>query len=125
MSLLYQLKNHKYLNLESFRKSGVGVKTPVWFVMDNNKIYIQTGANTGKVKRIHNNGYVNVASCKMDGKLNGSWIPAQAREITEPEICSEANRLLGRKYGILKKVFESQRTKKDAKDIILEVRLIE
>jgi uncharacterized protein len=121
MSLLDQLKNHKYLNLETFRKSGVGVKTPVWFAMDNYKIYIQTGANTGKVKRIRNNEYVNIASCKMDGKLNGSWIPAQAREITEPEICLEANRLLGRKYGILKKVFESQRTKKGTKDIILEI----
>jgi hypothetical protein len=57
----------------------------------------------------------------MDGKLNGSWIPAQAGEITEPENSLEANRLLGRKYGFLKKVYERQRTKKGTKDIILEI----
>lgn len=25
---------HSYLNIETFRKSGVGVKTPVWFVRE-------------------------------------------------------------------------------------------
>jgi len=28
--------NHQYLNIETFRKSGVGVQTPVWFVREAN-----------------------------------------------------------------------------------------
>jgi PPOX class probable F420-dependent enzyme len=125
MDIFNQFKNQKYLNLETFRKSGEGVKTPVWFAQDGNILYVQTGANSRKVKRIHNNGHVNVATCKMDGKVVGSWIPAHACVVTDPEVYLFSNRLLGRKYGILKKMFENQRVKKSSKDIILEIRMNE
>ncbi len=101
------------------------MKTPVWFVMDENKIFVQTGADTGKVKRIRNNGKVNIAPCKMDGKITGSWLPAQARETSDQEICLQANCLLGKKYGLQKKLFDNQRTKKGVKDIILEIQVVE
>jgi hypothetical protein len=61
----------------------------------------------------------------MDGKIIISWIPAQAREVIDPELCSTANHLLGRKYGLLRKIFEHQRAKKGAKDSILEISLID
>lgn len=50
--------NHQYLNIETFRKSGVGVQTPVWFVRKGDALYVWTQANSGKAKRIHNNGRV-------------------------------------------------------------------
>jgi PPOX class probable F420-dependent enzyme len=71
MNSLEQFSKKKYLNLETFRKSGVSMRTPVWFIQDGETIYIQTMANSGKVKRIRNNGLVNIAPCKMDGKLIG------------------------------------------------------
>ena len=57
---------HKYLNLETFKKSGEGVKTPVWFAADPAsdlasdaaRLYAYTIGNSGKVKRIRNNGRV-------------------------------------------------------------------
>jgi len=33
---------HKYLNLETFKKSGEGVKTPVWFAADSSRVSIRT-----------------------------------------------------------------------------------
>ena len=53
----------RYLNLETFKKSGQGVKTPVWFAaepsvkLDSNdaKLYVYTIGVSGKVKRIRNN----------------------------------------------------------------------
>lgn len=30
-----QFNSHQYLNLETFRKDGWGVKTPVWFVRED------------------------------------------------------------------------------------------
>ena len=103
MELLDQLKQHKYLNLETFRKNGEGVKTPVWFAQEGDILFVQTATNTGKVKRIRNDEHVNVASCTMNGKLVGRWVPAQARFVKDPEVVSKANLLLNKKYDFLKK----------------------
>ena len=79
MTWLETFSRQQYLNLETFRKSGVGVRTPVWFVQDGETIYVRTIANSGKVKRIRNKGLVNIAPCKVDGALLGDWQPASAR----------------------------------------------
>lgn len=55
-----EFRNHKYLSLETFKKNGEGVKTPVWFAEESAadlagseaKLYVYTIGNTGKVKRI-------------------------------------------------------------------------
>ena len=123
MNSLEQFSKKKYLNLETFRKSGESMQTPVWFVQAGETIYVHTVANSGKVKRIRNNGRVNIAPCKMDGKLIGSWVPAQAREITDTEVSIVADRLLDKKYGLLKKIFSNRRASKGVQDIILEIKI--
>jgi len=125
MNAMEQFKRQQYLNLETFRKSGVSMQTPVWFVQDGEILYVSTMANSGKVKRIRNNGRVNVVACKMNGKVSGPWIPAQALEITDPEIVTKVNRLLDKKYGLMKKLFDNQHTKKGSRDTILEIKLNE
>src|SRR5437660_3569862 len=83
----------RYLNLETFKKSGQGVKTPVWFAadpsakLDSNdaKLYVYTIGVSGKVKRIRNNPRVNVAPCDMRGGLRGDWAPARAEILTGTE----------------------------------------
>ena len=52
---LGQFEGQKYLNLESYRKTGAAVATPVWFADDGNELYIYSLADAGKVKRIRNN----------------------------------------------------------------------
>ena len=125
MDALEQFKHQQYLNLETFRKNGEGMKTPVWFVQDGETLYVSTIANSGKVKRIRNDGRVNVAACKMNGKVSGAWALAKARENTDPEIHIRVNRMLDKKYGLVKKLFDNQRDKKGVKDTILEIKLVE
>jgi PPOX class probable F420-dependent enzyme len=125
MDSLKQFAKQKYLNLETFRRNGESMKTPVWFVQDGEILYINTLANSGKVKRIRNNGRVNVAACKMDGKVTGSWVPAQAREVADPEIGTKVNQMLDKKYGLMKKLFNNQRAQNGVKGTILEIKLIE
>lgn len=100
-----QFENQNYLNIETFRRNGQGVRTPVWFVKDGGDIFIRTGANSGKVKRIRNNPEVQLAPCKADGTVIGEWIPAKGREITDPDTDKHIDLLLGKKYGIQKKLF--------------------
>jgi uncharacterized protein len=98
-----QFANQKYLSLESFRKNGRGVATPVWFAEDGGKFFVYTLAGAGKVKRIRNNPRVRVAPCDMRGRVTGEWVEARAR-IVGPREAERGHELLNRKYGWLKRV---------------------
>lgn len=95
----------KYLNLETFKKSGQGVKTPVWFAadpstkLDSNsaKLYVYTVGVSGKVKRIRNNSSVNIAPCNMRGDVDGDWVPARAEIVSGAE-AQHGMQLLNKKY---------------------------
>ena len=45
------LGDPKYIALETFRKSGEGVKTPVWTVAQDGKLLVWTQGDSWKVKR--------------------------------------------------------------------------
>jgi len=112
----------KYLNIETFRRNGVGVKTPVWFVQDGDVLFIRTIADSGKVKRVRNNSRVNIVPCKMDGTPLGEWVPASAREVKDNEIDRKVDRLLDKKYGLLKKMFAAAAGRNGQKYTLLEVK---
>ena len=102
---LSQYEGQKYLNLETFRKSGVGVKTPVWFVEKDGVLYVRTIADSGKVKRIRNNSRVRVVPCKSGGEPLGEGAEARA-EMVDADKAEEINNLLKRKYGLMKSMFD-------------------
>ncbi len=101
LDAIAQFANAKYLNLETFRKTGVGVRTPVWFAQEGNTFYVYTLPDSGKAKRIRNNPKVRVAPCDMRGNLRGAWVEARARISEAPE-AAHGQELLRRKYGWLK-----------------------
>ena len=100
---LAQFRSQKYISLETFKKNGVGVKTPVWFVLHNNALYVYTEADSWKVKRIRNNPRVRVAACNIRGRIKGPWLDATA-SLVEGDERLAADKLLDRKY-FLKKIF--------------------
>ncbi len=95
----------KYLNLETFKKSGEGVKTPVWFAADPSvsldssdaKLYVYTIDASGKVKRIRNNQRVRIAPCDMRGRVLGDWVEAHAEIVSGAE-AEHGMQLLNKKY---------------------------
>ena len=102
---------HKYLSLETFKKSGESVRTPIWFVADPRvgldsgaaRLYIYTIGDTGKVKRIRNNPRVRIAPCDMRGKILGEWVEARA-EIVTGEEAARGMGLLNKRYFPLKQL---------------------
>ncbi len=95
-------QRHKYLNLETFRKNGQGVRTPVWFAADPasgvpQTFYVYSTADSGKAKRIRNRSGVRVAPCDARGNLRGDWIEARA-EVVTGEAAQHGMRLLNKKY---------------------------
>jgi PPOX class probable F420-dependent enzyme len=95
----------KYLNLETFKKNGQGVKTPIWFAADpardlasdNARLFAYTIGNSGKAKRIRNNGRVRIAPCDMRGNVSGEWVEAHAEILSGPD-AEYGDRLLNQKY---------------------------
>jgi uncharacterized protein len=104
MDALAAFREHKYLSLETFRKSGAGVRTPVWFAEKDGELLLYTLADSGKVKRIRNNPRVRIAPSDMRGKLLGDWSEATARFL-DGEDAHRANGALNRKYW-LKRLFD-------------------
>ncbi len=100
---LAQFGGQKYMSLETFKKNGQGVKTPVWFVVHNDALYVYTEADSWKVKRIRNNPRVRVAVCNIRGDVKGAWFDATA-SIVEGDERLAADKLLDRKY-FLKVIF--------------------
>ncbi len=94
-----QFSDAKYINLETLRKNGTKVKTPVWFVTYNDLIYVITREHTGKVKRLRNNSKVIICPCSFKGKPTGEWISGNAT-LVEGEEAKNAISLRKKKYGI-------------------------
>ncbi|HUK52761.1 MAG TPA: PPOX class F420-dependent oxidoreductase [Candidatus Binatia bacterium] len=93
----------KYISLESFRKNGQGVATPVWFAEEGEILYVYCEAASGKIKRIRNQPRVRVAPCDVRGRLKGEWVEATAR-ILEGTEAARADALLDAKYGWQKRL---------------------
>ena len=100
---LRQFPGEKYLNVESYRKNGKAVATPVWFAEDRGELYIYSLADAGKVKRIRNNPRVRVMPCDMRGGPKGEWVGGTAKILDGAE-AERGHKLLDQKYGLLKKV---------------------
>jgi len=100
---LSQFANQKYLSIESYRKNGTPVATPVWFAEEAGELYIYSLADAGKVKRIRNNSRVRIVPCDFRGTPKGEWVEASAT-ILDDARASRVHRLLDQKYGLMKKV---------------------
>jgi|SRR5262249_22124956 len=98
---LTSFATQRYLNLESFKRDGTPVQTPVWFAEDHGVLYVYTLANAGKVKRIRHNPRIRIAPCTMRGHVIGPWVEAEAT-IVETTTAACGHALLRHKYGWMK-----------------------
>jgi len=112
---LASFAGHKYLNLETYRRNGEAVRTPVWFAEDARVLYIYSLADAGKIKRIRRNPRVRVVPCSWGGEVEGAWVDATGR-ILDGEAAARGDELLDGKYGwqrklgnLLRRIFPKQR----------------
>lgn len=91
------IQGQKYISMTTFRKTGVGVPTPVWFGEDDGKLYVMTRGTMGKAKRIRNNPQVRVAPCTIRGQVTGPEVAATARMLP-PQEHKHARETINRKY---------------------------
>jgi PPOX class probable F420-dependent enzyme len=92
------LARARYLNLESYRRDGTAVRTPLWFAPDaDGTFHVYSQAEAFKVKRLRREPRCRVAACDMRGNLTGPWLEARA-EILAGEEAARGMALLDRRY---------------------------
>ncbi|HKS41569.1 MAG TPA: PPOX class F420-dependent oxidoreductase [Blastocatellia bacterium] len=120
---LAQFANQKYLSLETYKKDGTGVPTPLWFAQEGRVFYVYTLAGAWKVKRIRNNPRARIAPCDFRGNIKGEWVDAEAR-ILDQAGSEKVHRLLDKKYGWQKMIgnFMSKLRKLERVEIAIQVK---
>ena len=103
MDYLNEIKSQKYISIETYRKDGTPVRTPVWFVVRNNELHIVTRDQTGKIKRLRNNQEVKIAACTIRGKITGQWMQGKGKLLTKSETQKIAE-WRDKKYGLIAKI---------------------
>ena len=98
--------SEKYISLETYKKSGQSVKTPVWVVEDGGVLYVRTDPTSWKAKRIRKNPQVRVAPSDSRGKPKGPWVDGNAHFI-EGEEKERILKLVKKKYGMMGGIVDS------------------
>jgi uncharacterized protein len=109
MTKLELLKKETYISLETYRKNGTSVRTPVWFAVSDSThlLYIRTDTSAGKVKRIRNNSDVKLAPSNGAGTPKAEFLSASSRiaEPGSPEF-NDGVLLINKKYGLIKVIYD-------------------
>lgn len=119
---LIELGNEKYVSLETFRKNGEGVKTPVWVTSADDKLYVVTEAKSWKVQRINQNSQVRLAKSDARGNVEGAWLTAQAHVLHDAEAMAAQTKRGGAKYGLLYQIFSLMGRLRGGQRVVIEIR---
>jgi PPOX class probable F420-dependent enzyme len=95
------LADAPFVLLTTFRRSGVGVSTPVWVGADGDELLVTTRGTTGKVKRIRNNPRVTLVVCDRVGNVSPGAIAVEANAVIETDDAAIARlvEVIEHKYG--------------------------
>ena len=118
---LQELGNTQFIGLETFRKDGAGVTTPVWVAGENNKIYAWTEANSWKIKRIRNNKNVRVCASDSRGPPQSEWLEVTAQILDTPEEEKAMQARLNKKYGFQFKMFHLMGRIRRNSHVVIEI----
>ncbi len=101
---LAAFRNQRVINLESYKKNGNPVRTPVVFVEESGKLYFQTALKAWKAKRVMRNPIVRIAPSTFRGDTKGDWINARVVKL-EGEEAIKARKVYTRKLGFITRFF--------------------
>jgi uncharacterized protein len=101
------LAGHSYCLVVTYKRSGEGVPTPVWFgIDDDGRLYFRSFEGVAKLRRIANDPRVLVAPCTMRGKPLGASAAGTARILDDPHD-AHAEATIQSNYGLFRRAYES------------------
>ncbi len=121
--MLGDLNKHKYVALETYKRSGQGVSTAMWVTAKGDALYMLTDANSWKAKRVGNNERVRLAQSEAKGNVKGEWVDARARLLDDPETMKAQKRRAVAKYGLIVRLMSLfvRLTQPRRVDVVIEI----
>ena len=114
------LNGHKYCLITSYRRDGTAVPTPVWFGVQDGKLYLRTWADSAKVRRIRRDPRVRITPCTTRGRPKGPTAEGTARIVDRTEE-ERAERAIQANYGAGRRVYEGAIDAANASLVYIEV----
>ncbi len=96
--MFHQLEEERFVSVQTFRRSGVAVATPVWFALLESGFVFGTHADSGKIRRIRSNPSVRFAAANYRGLERGEYTEGLASILEGDELVA-AEAALADKYG--------------------------
>jgi len=96
--------NQRVLNLESYKKDGKPVRTPVVFAETNGVLYFQTALKAWKAKRVVRNPTVRIVPSTFRGDPKGNWVNARVTKL-EGEEAQKARKIYVDKLSFITRFF--------------------
>lgn len=120
-----RFQGEKVISLETYRRNGEPVRTPVWFLEENGTLYVHTDDSTGKVKRIRRNPKVRVAPSHFRGKPKAEYVDARAELETSRGTVENYHSQIYKKYGLQGTFtkFLQRFSRSKANDVIIAIHL--
>ncbi|QHC59985.1 PPOX class F420-dependent oxidoreductase [Rathayibacter sp. VKM Ac-2760] len=104
---LAALADASFVSLTTFRKTGVGVSTPVWIARDGADLIVTTPRKSGKVKRLRNDPRVTLVPCDRRGRVadGASVVEGAAHIVSDTGTVERLGRVFQGKYRLEYRVF--------------------
>ena len=93
-----QLEGERFVSIQTFRRSGEPVATPVWFAPFDGGFVFGTHSDSGKVRRIRAVPAVRFAAANYRGLERHDYVDGHAEVLEGPE-AQKAEAALAKTYG--------------------------
>jgi PPOX class probable F420-dependent enzyme len=104
---LADLADASFVSLTTFRRTGVGVSTPVWIARDGDDLIVTTPRKSGKVKRLRNDPRVTLVPCDRRGRVQegATVVEGTARIVSDEDTVERLGRVFLGKYRLEYRIF--------------------
>lgn len=109
---LSALEGHRYVRMTTYRRDGRAVHTPVWFAFPEGArtgevVYVVTGLESGKVKRIRAGSEIELAPSDWRGRpVRGAGTVRVLARLLPDDEARPAEEALSKKYGLQYRIFD-------------------
>ena len=117
-----ELDAARFIDLVTFRRTGVPVGTPVLFIPDGDRLLIRTARDSGKLKRLAHTARVEITPADQKGRHRGTTLQGTARVLPADAVAPTLARLHAR-YRIAGPLFSLIRRVRHQDDVIIEITL--
>jgi uncharacterized protein len=114
------LIGEEFALLVTFRRTGEPVPTPVWFGLHNDRLYVESLADAGKVKRLRHDQRVRVAPCTVRGRPKGAFADGVGRILGTAEE-KNAESSLDQRYGLRRRLYVRLGARLGVRSVYLEL----